>query len=1335
MEGGESAEGGGGAEEQMEEAAPEQAAADAAAEAEDDPDAQSEGGAGGAAEAASGGAGEPAAESANAPSDAAESDGGQSDTATSTPAAPATQSAPPAVDVAEPPPPAAAPASEPATESAETAAAGEGGLEPAESQAALASISAGGGAEPSGGGGGGGGGGGAAEETAPPVVPDVSGQPPETALASIGNLPPVQLASALGGVSAAVGQDVNGQRSELAANPPEMERPSGSPVTKSGPTNAAPAAPGTAQKVPKTPSGQEVPTPAPVPLAPPPPAVTNAVRAPAIAPAGDAPLTENDAQRVRASVQNMPTSDPGLNETAGPPPAVSLSGDADPEQAQAQRTELAATMTAATDEGRRDVAQPMGEDQIYPTVQPETLRAQPPAGGGAAGAAPSAPAISGGDSDEAVSIIAEKQSGPEIQAAVGKAQGEVAARRQEHTEAVAEERAKNQEQITALESENAAEQSTERAKGSAEVQQARGEWSEAQQAEAGKANEEADGKVAETNEQITQEETTANEEAAGHIEEGETEATGHRDQAEADASQKRAEAEQESDGVLGWIASKAKAFFDRVKKGITAVFDAARKLVRAAIEKAKKLAVAAIERARQAVVGLIKAVGAALIAIGDHLLAAFPGLRDRFRRFIQEKVDAAEAAVNRLAEALKKGVQKLLDLLGAALDAALGLLEKGMLAAVDAANAVVQGAIKAAQAVADALGAFLALVKDVSSDPLGWIGKLGAAVVDGIRNHLWKALKTAIKNWFNSKLEEVLGIGGMIWGVLKKGGIAIGEVGKMAWEGLKAAIPVALITILVEKLVAMIVPAAGAVIAIIEGLQAAWGTVSRIIAAFGKFFAFLKAVKSGSAGPQFADAVAAAAVVVIDFVANWLLKKLRGPAGKIGGKIKAIAKKIMARLKRVASKVGKALKKAGAKVLGKLKGLGKKLKDWRNKRRKKKEKKDPNKKQQDKEKAKRERLQKAIREIQPQVERMLGRGVGKLALQAKLLYWRVRYRLRVLRLAGSQIVAANSPEEVIASVAPAALGQALEPILRAAEKAYLRRYEESRMMEDVARDMGLPPDAAAGGKNFMPQRAEVDDLITQRNIQAGASGVLPGQSVPLRSTGGSVTFPQPRGGVPAGKGMIVSPSMNYSYEGGQARFLRPPSLAQGVVPAGPYASYQALEDFWKTQGGAPPIGGLGKGVQSIALLERARGEGLLPAMDVAHSLAKHGVGGTTTEDVITGPLNPHRPQMSGVASDREAKGGGPDPFRSPGEERQIERARTERHASIGQIFLRLRQVLQSPSHDILSKPGGSELVALAQSFNRWLQAHLSENPSPATLKRLSQMLMRELVLFLKTFRG
>ncbi|HEU4727812.1 MAG TPA: hypothetical protein VFT22_07990, partial [Kofleriaceae bacterium] len=111
------------------------------------------------------------------------------------------------------------------------------------------------------------------------------------------------------------------------------------------------------------------------------------------------------------------------------------------------------------------------------------------------------------------------------------------------------------------------------------------------------------------------------------------------------------------------------------------------------------------------------------------------------------------------------------------------------------------------------------------------------------------------------------------------------------------AIPAALIAILIEKLVSMIVPAAGAVMAIIEGLQAAWGTISRIIAAFSAFVGFLLAIKSGSAGPLFAGLLAAAAVVVLDFVANWLLKKLASAARKVGAKLKGLAEKFKARRK------------------------------------------------------------------------------------------------------------------------------------------------------------------------------------------------------------------------------------------------------------------------------------------------------------------------------------------------------------------------------------------------------------------------------------------------------
>jgi hypothetical protein len=321
-----------------------------------------------------------------------------------------------------------------------------------------------------------------------------------------------------------------------------------------------------------------------------------------------------------------------------------------------------------------------------------------------------------------------------------------------------------------------------------------------------------------------------------------------------------------------------------------------------------------IETARTAIVGIIKVVGQALIAIGDVLLAAFPEMRDRFRNAIKGVVKAAEAAVNALADTLKKGVQAALNLLGKGLDAALGLLEKGMMAAVDIAKTAVQGAIKLADAAIKAVGAFAVLVKDIAGNPGQWLSNLGAGANDGIKNHFWGAFQTAVKEWFSQKVEEVLGLGMTIWNVLAKGGIKTAEVGQMAWEGIKSAIPGVLIQILIEKVVSMIVPAAGTVLLIIEGLQAAWGTASRVLQAFDRFMGFLKAVKTGQAGPPFGAALAAAGVVVIDFVSNWLLKRLRGPASKVAGKIKEIAKKIGNKIKKAVKKLKRKLKRKVRKL-------------------------------------------------------------------------------------------------------------------------------------------------------------------------------------------------------------------------------------------------------------------------------------------------------------------------------------------------------------------------------------------------------------------------------------
>ena len=135
----------------------------------------------------------------------------------------------------------------------------------------------------------------------------------------------------------------------------------------------------------------------------------------------------------------------------------------------------------------------------------------------------------------------------------------------------------------------------------------------------------------------------------------------------------------------------------------------------------------------------------------------------------------------------------------------------------------------------------------------------------------------------------------------------------MVWQGIVAAVPGMIVALLVEKLVSMIVPAAGAVLLIIQGLQAAWGAIQRVLSAIDAFVTFLKSVKGGASGPAFAGALAASAVAVIEFIAVWLLRKLKGAATKVGGKLREIAQRIGQRLKVIAKAVvGGAKKAAGA---------------------------------------------------------------------------------------------------------------------------------------------------------------------------------------------------------------------------------------------------------------------------------------------------------------------------------------------------------------------------------------------------------------------------------------
>jgi hypothetical protein len=1164
---------------------------DRAAEASADEEAAESGGEAPAAPSL-GGAADSAGEAEAAPAEAdTEAPEAAADTPVEAAPAPAADTEPGAAAPAE----AAAPEADAGAEPAPAPVSEE--LPPAERDAGLGSIGeSGGGAEYAGGGGGGGG---AVPEPPEPTVPSVPQNDPESALAAVSSLPPAQMAGALGQVSAAATGSVGQQRQALAAAPPELQRPSGAPATRGAP-GAADAAPppaeGAPRQVARAPEGTPVQTPAPEPLPAPPPSPTQRV------------ATPEEPADVAASLRRLPTTDPGLEVDAGAPPRVALEGNADPARAREQRAELQAGMVQARADGQRDLAQPMGEDEIYPTVPPETLRAQVPAGGaagegGAAGAA-------GGADDPAVAIIAQQERGDQVRDAALQARTAMATQRQDHAARATEERAASSREVARLEQESAAEQTAERATARREVQAQREQWSTEQQTLSESARTEADGVAGRGEADIQAQRTSADSQARGHLESGAAEAaTVRRDaQAQAAGEQRRGEQEAESGGVFGWLRSRARAFFDGVKRRIQEGFERARSAVRGLIDRAKRAAMAVIETARQAIVSVIRGVGALLIAIGDRVLAGFPALRDRFRRAIRERVAAAEAAVNRMAERLKRRAQAALDALGAALNRALAALERGFLAAVDAVNRAVNAALDFARNAVAGLAAFAALIRDIAAGPGQWISNLGAAIVDGIRNHLWRAFKEAVKGWFNSKLEEVLGLGTAIWGVLRRGGISLAQVGRMAFQALKAAIPAALVTILLEKLVAMIVPAAAAVMAIVEGLQAAWGTVSRVITAFGLFFAFLRAVKTGSAGPQFASALAAAAVVVIDFTANWLLRRLIRPARGVGGRIRAIAQRIMARLRRVMQRVGRAVRRGMRRVRRGISRLRARFGRRRGGRQ------NAAQRRHARERHNRERLDHAVSVLRPQINSLLSRRVWKLRLRAQLALWRASYRIRRLVLKGGG--------GTLAVEAGNSLG--IDVVTGVMEGESQRVY---RMVREIATDLMRQPGTREMARQIQAQRqasfpggargtTAATPVVLPPSIPAQSLDILQNRPPGFRShytIGGgmhSSAFTEFRGrGTTAGSIRVQSPSIG---GGSYSDILtRVPTLApSGGAPSGLSPAVAVALTTFQQRGILPP--GVPFGAQAapmagaltrLAAVEGARDPGYL----VIRAATMHGM--------------------------------------------------------------------------------------------------------------------------------
>ncbi|ELP67864.1 DUF4157 domain-containing protein [Streptomyces turgidiscabies] len=756
-----------------------------------------------------------------------------------------------------------------------------------------------------------GGGGEAAPEEKEQEPPDVSGQDPKSAVQTVSKLAPDQAAAAMPGVDKAADRKVGEEQRRLDANAPTRERPSGAPETRSAPPEAAPAAAPVTGKVERLgpedqgekqkAKGSEKAAGA-KPTAPPPPA-------PAVPAEG---LSGAEAQSVEAAADAVPTHDPALeNKTVGPAPKIRLEGASDPTRTDDQQKALKEKQSDIQRTGRDDAAKSLGEDQIFPDAPKEQLTGK--ASGGGRGKGGGLKALSAPKAG--VGAVAKQEKGSEIQGAAGQAQGDLAATEQAQKQGEQQAKQEKQAEIDREVDRNTEKQTGERGRVARETQAQREDW----RAEQDKKIEDADQKSEEEhgtkNKEIVKARDDKDKEVGERKDRDNAQIDTERENAEKEAEKKKAE-KKPSGGFLGWVADKVGDFFKGLLEAVTKVFEAARALVNGIIDKFKEWANAAIDFVRDLAVAAINALADVLIAIGDVLLAAFPELRDRFRDAIEGMRDAAIAKVNELADGLKKAVNALLDALAAGLNALLDVLEAGVKAAIKAFQSIIEGAIKFAQAAIEALGKFAALVADIAPDPGGWISKAGSSAKTGISDHLWGAIKVGVKRWFDTKVEGILGLGKAVVDVLVKGCVSLKQIGRMAWDAIIASLPMMIASLVIEKVVSMIVPAAGAILTIVQGLMAAWQSISSILSAFSKFWAYLKAVKAGPAACLFAEAVAAGVVALLDFIANFLMIRLSSATKGVGKRLKAMSQKIMDGLKRT----GKGARSAAGSAVNKARG-------------------------------------------------------------------------------------------------------------------------------------------------------------------------------------------------------------------------------------------------------------------------------------------------------------------------------------------------------------------------------------------------------------------------------
>jgi len=267
-------------------------------------------------------------------------------------------------------------------------------------------------------------------------------------------------------------------------------------------------------------------------------------------------------------------------------------------------------------------------------------------------------------------------------------------------------------------------------------------------------------------------------------------------------------------------------------------------------------------------------------------------LANRIRKFITSLIAAAIALVNRLATLLRQIVADLLNAIAKMLSDILNILKKMLQDVIKAVVDAIKTVLDYASKLLGALGDFMLIAVDFLDDPGGWLSGAKNSAVDGAKHHLFREVQAAVKQWFQSKIEEIIGVPRAIIDRLIKGGFTLEKIVKETWDAVVPQLPFIIGEIVITKVIAKLIPGAGWAMAVIDAIRTAIGALGEILRAIGAVITWLKAVRSGGAGLLFAKAVAAGVVALLELAYEALMSGIGKYVAKVGKRLKGVAAKL-----------------------------------------------------------------------------------------------------------------------------------------------------------------------------------------------------------------------------------------------------------------------------------------------------------------------------------------------------------------------------------------------------------------------------------------------------------